>query len=532
MTVGVSGPGAPLQPGADPSRPVPWREKWSLPVLLKIGLYLALCFIAVDLVPNTIWDPELRHVTLLIGALGIWRYLWWTTHAVRATIYGRLVYPRLRRRADAAWDAGWRPRHVHFMMTTHHEDRRVTESVVESICAQLRDMGVPGSIWLGSSNLEDERIIEDYLRLNADDLDLEFTIVRQNQPGKRMAIGLVLRAMSRGGVRPDDIVVFMDGDSVLGEGCVQKCASVFQADPELRAVTTDEEVVCFGPRWVHNWLALRFTQRRIAMQSHSLSSKVLTLTGRMSAFRANHLLDIRFIRLLEADHLNHWLWGDFRFLSGDDKSTWYYMLTIGAKMLYLPDAMVYTVEHVQGSGIARMVQNFRRWSGNMLRNGARAIALGPRRVGFLIWWCLVDQRIAMWTMLVGPIMAVMASTLHTASYLVSCFIWIAVSRMALCLAMYGYSRRVSLAFPFLLYLNQLINAGVKVYCLFRLSKQRWTNRGDQAAGYRIGWGERVREAMASYLTFLYVMALCLAVVTYTRLIELPSLNMTLALLAG
>jgi len=244
------------------------------------------------------------------------------------------------------------------------------------------------------------------------------------------------------------------------------------------------------------------------------------------------LLDLRFIRLLEADHLNHWLWGDFRFLSGDDKSTWYYMLTIGAKMLYLPDAMVYTVEHVHGSGVARMVQNFRRWSGNMLRNGARAIALGPRRVGFFIWWCLVDQRIAMWTMLVSPIMAIMASTLHTASYFVSYFIWIAISRMALCLAMYGYSRRVSLTYPFILYLNQLINAAVKVYCLFRLSKQRWTNRGNQTAGYEVSVGQRIREAMASYLTVLYVSTLCLAIVSYTRLIELPSLNMAMSLLAG
>ncbi|MFT7221768.1 MAG: glycosyltransferase Alg8 [Candidatus Azotimanducaceae bacterium] len=43
--------------------------------------------------------------------------------------------------------------------------------------------------------------------------------------------------------------------------------------------------------------------------------------------------------MLEADHLEHWLWGNFRFLSGDDKSTWYYMLTQDAKMLYVPDAL-------------------------------------------------------------------------------------------------------------------------------------------------------------------------------------------------
>ena len=46
----------------------------------------------------------------------------------------------------------------------------------------------------------------------------------------------------------------------------------------------------------------------------------------MSVFRAKQLTSKKLIRLLEADHLDHWLWGDFRFLSGDDKSTWYCML--------------------------------------------------------------------------------------------------------------------------------------------------------------------------------------------------------------
>jgi len=295
-------------------------------------------------------------------------------------------------------------------------------------------------------------------------------------------------------------------------------------------VTTDEEVVCFGPAWVRHWLTMRFAQRRIAMQSHALAGKVLTLTGRMSVFRAKHLANLRLIRLLEADHLSHWLWGDFRFLSGDDKSTWYYMLLQNAKMLYVPDAMVYTVEYIQGSGMERMVQNFRRWSGNMLRNGARAIALGPRKVGFFIWWCIVDQRIAMWTMLVSPILALMASGLHTPSYFITYFIWIAVSRMALSLVLFCYCRRTNLYFPWILYFNQLINASVKVYCLFRLSKQKWSNRGNQTAGFEGGFVETLRNFMAFYLTSLYMGGLMLGVLVYSELIDLPSLAMAKTLL--
>ena len=114
-----------------------------------------------------------------------------------------------------------------------------------------------------------------------------------------------------------------------------------------------------------------------------------------------------FIRLQEADYLNHWLWGSFRFLSGDDKSSaGIALLKHNVKMLYVPDSRGYTIEIIEGSAYTRMVENLRRWSGNMLRNGQRAIALGPGRMPFFIWWCCVDQRLAMWTMLFSPLLAI------------------------------------------------------------------------------------------------------------------------------
>lgn len=507
------------------TRPVEWHDKWSLMAVFKIFLYFAICFIVLQNFPNTIWDPELREITILIGTLGIWRYSWWFTHAVRAKIYFHTVYPKLRMAADKGWEDGWRPKHLHFMMTTFREERQVTDQVIDSICDQVREMGVPATIWLGSGDIYDERIIEKRLKRLADDIDLTFTMIRQNQPGKRMAMGLVLRAINRGDIDPNDVVVFMDGDSILAPGCVRKCATLMHADPELQAVTTDEEVICYGPKWVRHWLTMRFSQRRIAMGSHSLSNKVLTLTGRMSVFRANVLTNIKLIRLIEADHLNHWLWGDFRFLSGDDKSTWYFMLLQDAKMLYVPDALVYTVEYIEGNGLKRMGQNFLRWSGNMLRNGARALSLGPRKVGFFIWWCILDQRIAMWTMLVSPILAVMASTLHSAAYLISYTVWIAFSRMMLSLVLYTHCREINLTFPFILYFNQFITASVKVYCLFHLSKQRWANRSDQRTEEGSGFTELVRKVMADYVMIIYLSLLVLGILIYSDLVELPTLVM-------
>jgi len=506
--------------------PTIWPEgfaKWTPRVLFGITLYLACCVIGLLSVPNAIFDAEAMAITFTIGALGVWRYGWWLTHAVRAVIYGRLVYPKMREEGQRIWSSGWRPRHLHFMMTTYKEHREITEMVVRSIVKEIHSSGVPGTIWLGSSDRYDEDIISDFLKREAIHVDVTLRIIRQNVSGKRAAIGLVLRAMCRQPVRDDDLVVFMDGDFVLSEGAISRCMPMFKLHPELQACTTDEEVICIGPRWIEHWLKMRFSQRRLAMQSHALSGRVLTLTGRMSIFRAKHLKQLEFIRLLEADHLEHWLWGKFRFLSGDDKSTWFYMLKHNSHMLYIPDALGYTIEVIEGSGMERMVQNFRRWSGNMLRNGQRAIALGPRAMPFFIWWCLVDQRLSMWTMLVSPVLAISAAFLVGVEYLVSYLIFIAISRLLLSLVLCTYSRTVELSYSWILYLNQVINASVKVYCIFRLSKQRWSNRGNQTAGMAgESFIETYRNWMASVCTSVAVALLFIATVHYTSLVDIPS----------
>ena len=463
-------------------------------------------------------------VTISLGTLGIWRYSWWLVHVLRAEFYQHKRFPKIRASADKVWRDGWRPRHMHFMMTTFRERRETTELVILSICREVEETGVPTTLWLGSGDIYDEEIIMSYLRQYASHLPLELVMIRQNISGKRMAIGLVLRAMSRRGIHRDDLIVFMDGDAVLAPGILRKCCPLFENDPKLQAITTDEEVICYGPKWIQSWLTMRFAQRRIAMQSHSMANKVLTLTGRMSVFRANHLTRHKFIRMLEADHLHHWLWGTFRFLSGDDKSTWYYMLTQYAKMLYVPDALVYTIEEIEGSGIERMTQNFRRWSGNMLRNGTRALKLGPNKIGFFIWWCVMDQRIAMWTMLVSPIVAIAATLLHDPYYIVSYFIWIAISRMALSLFLFRYSNSVHIEWPFILYFNQLLNAAVKVYCLARLSKQRWTNRGNQSSGSGDSFADQMKNFMAAYITTVWVVTLVMTVLFHTGLVVFPDLG--------
>jgi glycosyltransferase Alg8 len=518
----------------DPALHIPtFFEKWSPLVQLKLLMYFMCCFIGVMLLPNSIYDPELREITYVIGILGVWRYSWWFNHWARAKIYEKVAYPRMAARAKEVWDSGWRPRHIHIQMTTFREHREISETVIRGLVQQIREAGVPATLWLGSSELADEIKIANHLKLVGGDCDITLRIIRQNQPGKRVAIALILRAMSRANVPKDDIVVFMDGDFVLHSGCLVKCLPLFAIDPGLHALTTDEHVIVKGPWWMTPWLNMRFAQRRLAMQSHALSGRVLTLTGRMSCFRAEHITKHEFIRLQEADYLNHWLWGTFRFLSGDDKSTWYTLLKYGVRMTYVPDASGTTIEVVEGNGYRRMVENLRRWSGNMLRNGARAIALGPTKMPFFIWWCLIDQRLAMWTMLFSPMLAVAGALKVGAAFFGAYVIYIAITRMMLSIVLFTYAREVDLNYAWTLYTNQLLNAAVKVYMLWRLSKQRWANRGNQTAGMSgVSWAAWGKDMMAVYLTTISFGGLFLTVMIYTKLVEVPSWGFVTAILFG
>jgi len=499
-------------------------RKWSLGQLFWLSVAIVVLGHLLVSTQNRFFQPDVLRVTFVIGTLGIWRFGWWFTHAVRAEIYRRAKWPGMRARAAAIWQSGWRPRRLHIQMTTYYEEPAITKRVIGSILGQIRRERIPTTLYIGTGSSYDEMIIRSFVDTHAQDIpdDLaELVFIRQNQPGKRMAIGLILRAINRNGVHKDDLVIFMDGDALYGRDVLEKTLPMFGADPELQALTTDEEVICYGPRWIANWLDMRFAQRRLAMQSHALSDKVLTLTGRMSVFRAQHMLSEKFIRTIEADHLDHWLWGRFRFLSGDDKSTWYHMLTRRAKMTYVPDATVYTIEVIKENGLERMVQNFRRWSGNMLRNGSRAIALGPRRVKPFIWWCIVDQRIAMWTMMVSPTLTVLAGFTDPL-YLWSALIWVMFSRLVLCLFLYRYSRKIDLSWPFILYLNQVINASVKIYMIFHLSKQKWSNRGNQASGSGDGWLAKTQNWTAKAQLITAVAAFVTLLALYAGVLEMPA----------
>jgi glycosyltransferase Alg8 len=233
------------------------------------------------------------------------------------------------------------------------------------------------------------------------------------------------------------------------------------------------------------------------------------------------VVEREFIRNVEADRLEHWLWGNFRFLSGDDKSTWYSLLKKGGKMTYVPDAMVYTIEHIEGLGVLRMRDNVLRWSGNMLRNGARAIALGPRKMPPFIWWCLIDQRVSIWTVLSGFAAAVSITIFINGDFIFSYILWIGFTRFIMASSLFFFSDRIRISYPFFLYANQIVSSLLKVYIMFHLPRQRWSNRQGQTAGEDV-MKNPFRRAMAGYINLLYVSTMLLIVFLITGILEWPA----------
>ena len=117
------------------------------------------------------------------------------------------------------------------------------------------------------------------------------------------------------------------------------------------------------------------------------------------------------------------------------------------------------------------------------------------------------------------------------SFFLAYVVYIAVSRMMLSMVLFTYARRVDLNFVWTLYANQLLNSIVKIYMQWRLAKQKWTNRGNQKAGFAgNSWLSTFREGMAFYMTTLSFVSVFLIVMIYTKIITLPSSGFIMAML--
>lgn len=423
---------------------------WLFYLSLLMGLAAAL--------PTSIFDSQSKNFIFLIGAVGIWRYSMGITHFVRGMIFLYIVYPHLRRKVRKLGSAA-DPSHVFLMVTSFRIDALTTAQVYSSVIREAIECGLPTTVVCSLVEMSDELLVKSmWAKANPPDrVKLDF--VRIPGTGKRDGLAYGFRAISRH--MPDDraVVAVIDGDTVLNEGVVAKTVPWFQLFDNVGGLTTNEFCEVRGGYIMSEWHKLRFAQRHINMCSMALSKRVLTMTGRMSVFRAKVVTDPEFIADVESDSLNHWRLGTFRFLTGDDKSSWFSLMRLGYDTFYVPDAAINTVEHPPEKSFLKASRKLMyRWYGNNLRQNSRALGLGVRRLGIFTSIVLFDQRVSMWTSILGLTVAIIASFKYGGAFLLMYLLWIGMTRLILTLLLSFSGHRIGPAYPIILYYNQIVGA--------------------------------------------------------------------------
>lgn len=437
-------------------------------------LYLAGLATLAFLLPDTAFDPKHAHWWVALGVIGLWRYTLGAIHFVRAMLFMHRRFPRLR--AQAAALAADAPQ-VYLLVTSFRIEAATSAAVYRAVIQEALDWKGPVTVVASIVEMSDEQMIKLLWERFAPPERVRLRIVRIAGTGKRDALAQGFRAISRDLPDDDALVAVIDGDTVLDAGVLVRTVPYFRLMPTVGALTTNEFCAVKGSYLMGQWHKLRFAQRHLNMCSMALSRRVLTLTGRMSMFRACIVTNPEFIHDVEYDALDHWRLGRFRFLTGDDKSSWYSLMRLGWDTWYVPDASITTVEHPPDKSFVRASRKLMfRWYGNSLRQNSRATKLGWRRLGAFTYYVLLDQRVSMWTSLLGLSVALWGSVVHGPALLMGYALWIGCSRLVLTLLLSFTGHRIGPAFPLLLYYNQIVGSLTKIKVSFYLDQQTWTRQ--------------------------------------------------------
>ena len=456
-------------------------------------------------------------LALTIGVLGIWRYSWGILNFIRAKYYMRFAFPRRRRRAEALYALQTYRAHAFFLVTTYKIDPAITAPVYRSIFEAARNSEGGATIVASVVDASDVRLIKAVFAGSGASRSGSVSLVfdRIAGTGKRDALATSLRTIRRLNPTRHDMIFLVDGDTRVPASLVAKSAPFF-TDEKMGALTSDEVSDATGGRLFQDWFHLRFAQRQLMMSSMGLSERVLTLTGRMSVFRGDLATQPGFISGVQHDFIDHWRFGRVNFLTGDDKSTWFWLLKHGYKMGYLPDVKTVSVEtQPRDSFYDSAIVLMRRWFGNTLRTSNRALALPASRIGYFTWWSILDQRMSMWTTLAGPCGMLLAAYVFNPFVFLAYLAWVMVSRYVMCTMISTFrAGGFPVTYPFLLYFGQIGGALVKTYVLFRLDRQKWTRQNTATGTARQEKGFLGSDGFSLYLHALAVAWLILGMIWF------------------
>ncbi len=414
-----------------------------------------------------------KKVVIVLGIIALWRYGWQITNYIRALIYANYYYPKLKKEVSKLKNPF--PKHIYFVIPSYKEEAWVSIEVFKSILSEINTIPSFATAIVSTGSDEEDKIIRDIYDAHPSKGKLSLIFQRQSK-GKRVAMGDALRVVARKFNNQEfdenSVTILMDGDSYLSYQTLQKTIPIFKAFKDIGAVTTDEiAYINTKSSWYKDWFNLKFGQRHILFQSHSLSRKVLTLTGRFSIYRTKIVIQEEFISLLENDIIFDEIHGKFRMLMGDDKSTWYFLLKEGWNMLYIPDALIYSLESRDASFLSVSNSLLYRWYGNTLRNNKRALKV--KRVPLFIRYAILDQRLSMWTSLIGITGASLLAIFNSWVYLPLYISWVILVRIFYMAVIAFNGHPVSVRTIPLMLFSQWVGSYVKIKAYYNLSDQNW-----------------------------------------------------------
>ena len=478
--------------------------------IIFLLIYIFILFIWAMWLPSYYFSPEAKRYIFIIGIVAMWRYTWALLNMIRAVFYKKIYFPAIRKKAENIPD-DLLPEHIFILITTYKIPIEISTKVYRAAIQEAINCKIKSTVIASVVERHEEMFVKSIWSALNPPSHVSLTIVRFAGTGKRDGLAVAFRSLTKQTTKlQHSIVALVDGDSMLSEGSLLKCARLFALNPNLGALTTNEDAVVYGEGFTEEmykqWYSLRFAQRDTYMSSLALSKRVLTLTGRMSVYKGVLFLNPEFAETVQHDFIEHWRVGWFRFLTGDDKSTWYYVLKNGWEMTYVPDAMVMTVEHIPDKSFFKGAsQLMTRWFGNSLRATYRAMKVPRKVTGIYIWYSIRDQRITMWTGLFGLIGAIFGELKWGGGVFFAYLWWIFFSRLFV--AMYYAVRRgyYYSSWPIFLYFNQIYGSIIKIYILNHIYKQKWTRQKTVISKDESWWdGFYVRSTsnMLFYIEFL------------------------------
>lgn len=372
-----------------------------------------------------------------IGAIGVWRWLMWLAKRLPAQFYRPVVNDYT---ATAT-----------IVTPVYNEDPVLFRRALESWLANRPEQIIAV---IDVTDVTCMAIARSYPEVRVIPIDI---------PGKRPALAAGVDAAST------DIVVLVDSDVIWEPDVLRKLIMPF-ADPNVGGVGTRQNMYptdglrpTLWERLADIYLDIRYADEVPATTRWGRA--VSCLSGRTAAYRTRLLQSMRDAFLNET-------FNGRPCMSGDDKRYTCLVLQRGYATWNQLNARVYSTFKPDFHGF--MKQRIR-WSRNSFRSDLRALGQGWVWRHPYLAMILIDKTVAPFTLLLGPIVLLVAMGLGMWGLVGALLVWWLLSRAVKLWPHLRRSPRDWLILPVFIAVTFMMSL-VKGYALFTINEHKWLTR--------------------------------------------------------